>query len=763
MSWLPREKNRQYYEAALSRSLPDRDKVPISCPGPAHTHGDRTPSATAFLNSGAYHCNKCGSKGGIVAYEMVRSGCDKATAIRNIEKITGVPFDANGRWQYVKDYVYRDREGHPAAKKILWRMPDGEKVCSWEHWDSASSGWAKGAGDIPRSLYNAPLLVGASIVFFAEGESCCDALMEDVIPRLWPEKQAKGLRIVATTGPDGAWEPHGKDGRPTKPKWRDGYDKSFSDKGLVIFEDNDPSGRALADHVAAHARPYAAQIKRVAFSDKVAKYDIGDWVLENKDDPERMIREFQKMIEDAPLWRPEAKETHAAGTVWDTAEDVLDGIDREDKPFDWIQPDTPIARGYLTQIYAPRGLGKSVYMLDMAVKLARAKFKVLVLDRDNPSSTVWSRLRNLGSRTVERGYLKVITRERCPSLFPDPSAWLSFPFDGYDVVFIDSWNAFTIGLSEKDTAGSGQALTPLLKVCYAGAAVLILGNVTRDGAHSRLNGVVEDRADFVFEVRDATDLEPKGKLWVEQLVAQGAKDWQARTTRRQGKTKLRLALCPSKVREGPELEARVKEIDFEADPWWTVNDVTNKIDAAGEQARKEKVQQKIDRHAQGVELLRQEILERAAAGKPAIRKTEAEEEFLKGKGFKQTEARDVTGASVFVKVQRTGRGQPCELHLDENPPYTNHSTTKMAPSADPSVYAASEAPDFGGVHKQRATEIDPSETRVNGGDFESPIIVVKTPVKGAPNGSSASGRRQNSVAPNAKSGSNSDDGGGVVI
>jgi hypothetical protein len=98
-----------------------------------------------------------------------------------------------------------------------------------------------------RELDGAPLLkshvVCANPVLWAEGEGCC-GVVSGLIPKLWPERQANGSpRIAPTCNPEGAWEPG------SKPKWRTEYTKSFSDKAVVLFEDNDAPGRTLAEYV----------------------------------------------------------------------------------------------------------------------------------------------------------------------------------------------------------------------------------------------------------------------------------------------------------------------------------------------------------------------------------------------------------------------------------------------------------------------------------------------------------------------------------
>jgi len=133
--------------------------------------------------------------------------------------------------------------------------------------------------------------VCANAVLWADGEGCWDVL-SGLIPKLWPERQATGsLRIAPTRRPEGAWEPG------SKPKWRTEYTKSFNDKAVVLFEDNDAPGRTLAEHVSLQIHPVADSVRRIAFLDERKKFDITNWVKAH--DPEQLIADLERMIETA--------------------------------------------------------------------------------------------------------------------------------------------------------------------------------------------------------------------------------------------------------------------------------------------------------------------------------------------------------------------------------------------------------------------------------------------------------------------------------
>jgi Bifunctional DNA primase/polymerase, N-terminal/Primase C terminal 1 (PriCT-1) len=83
-----------------------------------------------------------------------------------------------------------------------------------------------------------------------------------------------------------------------------------------------------------------------------------------------------------------------------------------------------LARASVTEMFSPRGLGKSLYGLWLGVQLARGGLRILLIDRDNPRHVVRARLR--GFETEVSIQLKVITREKCPPLTNAP-AWAAFP------------------------------------------------------------------------------------------------------------------------------------------------------------------------------------------------------------------------------------------------------------------------------------------------------------------------------------------------
>jgi hypothetical protein len=379
-----------------------------------------------------------------------------------------------------------------------------------------------------------------------------------------------------------------------------------------------------------------------------------------------------------------------------------DSINDEPEPL----YDRVLYRETITEIFSPRGIGKSVFALFLAVCLALKGFRVLLLDRDNPRRVVRERLRAWGA-DANLNTLKVITREKCPPL-TNSVAWLEFPYLEYDVVILDSLDSMAEGIGEQDSGKPSRAIASVLDIARreGGPGVLILGNCVRTGRHSRGSGVIEDRSDIVFEVRDCTNFHPTGKKpWIEELPAADAGSWASKSSRRKGQTKFRLALIPTKFRIGEEPEPFAIEIDTATHPW-SIADVTDGMDQEGAAARERQAQARVSAIKSATDSLKTEILRRETAGEPAIMKKQAEG-FLSSLSIKQKIARETIDSSAFKVVEIAGKGHPKEVRLADH----NNNDDRNALHTEAAVYGGSSDDDFGEPLKQGATEIDRRETK----------------------------------------------------
>jgi AAA domain len=339
----------------------------------------------------------------------------------------------------------------------------------------------------------------------------------------------------------------------------------------------------------------------------------------------------------------EAPHGGSSENPWPLAKDAPTWLAEPEEEFEGLAKDL-LAPGAITEMASPRGLGKTQVSLALAVALAtgglfrgeRVKpVRVLLLDRDNPETVVKRRLRAWGAAAAKN--LRVLTRQNAPAL-QDKSAWDQFPLMDYDVLIVDSVGASTEGITEKEGKQTTEVLATILDLARKGLAILLLQNVTKDGLNFKGRGEWADRADILYEVRDATGFTPTGKKsWWLELPPAGEAAWGERAARRKSRVDFRLAFIPSKFRLGVEPEPFCLELRLPPDAPWTLDDVTEQLFMAGEEVRREAEQAKQRQIEQAAQALASAVAERASTNHPIL-KTEAET-FLRAEDLTRREAR----------------------------------------------------------------------------------------------------------------------------
>jgi len=133
------------------------------------------------------------------------------------------------------------------------------------------------------------------------------------------------------------------------------------------------------------------------------------------------------MIATASPWKPLVQQDRAAADDSWASEGMDTFLTSDDVDIPYLVPDV-LARSCLMQIFAPRGIGKSVLAAYWAASLVSSGKRVLMLDRDNPRYMVSGRLHSLGADDLaeQRSNLRAISRERCPKLTENESGPASF-------------------------------------------------------------------------------------------------------------------------------------------------------------------------------------------------------------------------------------------------------------------------------------------------------------------------------------------------
>jgi hypothetical protein len=450
----------------------------------------------------------------------------------------------------VAAYDYRRLDGRVAHRTLRYEPKDFRQVRPDPDRPGA---WIPSLDGVDLVLYRLPELQGQTEVLVVEGEKDADTLA--------------ALGFAASCNAMGAG------------KWRPGYAQQLVAAGVrrvAVLPDNDRVGHVHAEAVVRSCAEHGlvARMVRLPGLPPVREKhgeDVSDWLAQG-----HAADELRGTIRTAI--QHETKET-----PWVRAISVTEFLAQEEHEVAWLEEHV-LAPGSLTEIFAPRGLGKSHVLHSILVKLARRGARCLLLDRDNSRREVKRRLRAWGAANLLT--LRVMLRDDVPPL-TDTKSWGQFPFAEYDVVAIDSLDAAAEGAGEQDSSRSSRALAPILDICHraAGPAIVILGNVIKSGAHSRGSGVVEDRADIAYEVRDCTDLKPSGtKDWWLELPPAGADDWAARASRRKRRDTYRLAFVPSKFRIGEEPEPFAYELNLGSVPW-SLRLCTEEILTAGRQTQ----------------------------------------------------------------------------------------------------------------------------------------------------------------------------------
>lgn len=334
----------KYFETRLDRSLTTRDKIAVRCP----FHEDRTASATVFLSgNGGFNCQGCSAKGNTFQFEMLFSKCTMAEAKANIAGITGAQIDRSGsKGPCTAVYDYRNVNGTVAFQKRRYEPPDGKKTFVIYH-PSDSGSWAPGIGDDTKKvLYNLPSLITCNIALIAEGEKDCGTLESLNI-----FGEINDVRVAATTNFEGAWQ------AGHSPKWLDSYSPFFTGKHVIIFEDNDESGRTWAEYVTRQVLPYANSVRRISFPDLPEKGDVTDWMEGHS------LEELETRIQSTPRWEPPKIE------IPPMSQDAVDFASEDVKPVEWIiQNIIPTAGNGI--ICGDPKASKSYHAMDIAISLA---------------------------------------------------------------------------------------------------------------------------------------------------------------------------------------------------------------------------------------------------------------------------------------------------------------------------------------------------------------------------------------------------------
>ena len=254
--------------------------------------GDKNPSLQVYANG--WKCFGCGEHGDAVDLISKYLGTSTVEAVDWMKKEFNIqePPRKQDYGQAEREHIYPGGQ----VKKVMYRRTDGSKYGIWFHLENGA--WKKGRGNAPHSLYIAGQLTGA--VFVVEGEKDCDTLHK--------------LGYDAVSGEDGAGPG----------KWRPEYTEQLKGLSVVIFQDNDQTGKDYAQETAAAIHGVAPSVQVLdltqVWTNMPEKGDISDLVA--KFGAEKSCDMIAKLISTTPQWEPPPSEADPLLSLFKSLEDT---------------------------------------------------------------------------------------------------------------------------------------------------------------------------------------------------------------------------------------------------------------------------------------------------------------------------------------------------------------------------------------------------------------------------------------------------------
>ena len=366
-------------------------------------HKDRTPSLS--ISDGdegrlLWHCH-AGCSPEAVYEALVRVGALK-------------PYKGNGEYSgdiaFPPDYpnprqhIYRDKDANPVFVVNRQPRPDGGKTFKQQGINQHNM------DGVVRVPYNLNHWHTYDTIIIVEGEQSVDALNRAGIP--------------ATCNPGGAGN------------WQEELNQWFQGKQVIIIPDNDEPGHKHAIKVAEHLHETAKSVRIAPICSSLNdKDDMVQWLQHND-----VHQLYAQILPNDP-----ARESLAA---W---------LKKEMPPRDYLMG-TVMCTTSRWMIYAPTGLGKTLFSLNIGTAIAAGKdfllwkggrpCRVLYIDGEMPRETFKERMQQVANLYGEdtqifglnRDSLQADNMDIPPLNTEEGAAWLEQQIELYqpDVIIFDS-------------------------------------------------------------------------------------------------------------------------------------------------------------------------------------------------------------------------------------------------------------------------------------------------------------------------------------
>lgn len=380
---------------------------------------------------------------------------------------------ASTRPRMVKSYDYTDADG-----KLLFQTCRFEPKTFRQRRPDGNNGWIWNLGDTPPVLYQLPKVLAAATdgktVFVVEGEKDADTLID--------------MGYAATTAPMGAG------------KWREAFADALKGSDVVILPDNDDTGRAHAEQVAASLTNAGCRVRIAILPGLPSKGDVTDWFS----DPNNDLDQFGEIIGKTPRWTADKMEQKHR-TRW-----RLDELWENDSI---MRPPPPVVprlawAGRSTLLASREKAGKSTLVGYIAAMVSQGgrflgerceQGDVLIIGLEENAGDLARRLKMFGADATKVHI--VIGFNGDPK---DRARELEAHIDAVDplLVIVDTLAAYSNGLADDDNSASQMTATvqPITALAHSrGVALILVHHARKMDGRARGSTAITASTDVVCE------------------------------------------------------------------------------------------------------------------------------------------------------------------------------------------------------------------------------------------------------------------------
>ena len=417
-----------------------------------HEHGDRTPSAYYYADTGWYGCHACDASG--FATDRLKTTRKKSMRQGNEPARQGylIPSDA----ELVATYDYKQFDGNHVhrVQRWEWYVNDERKKSFRPQHRLADGGWVNGAGKEPWQPYNAHLVAEAKHIFIAEGEKCADALNASL-----PQGS------VALTSAFGSKSAH-------KTDWSAVINTRAR---ITLVPDSDDAGEHYKESVVALLGRTDIQVMRMPDG----YHDIADFL---QDEGRKL-----SLLESSPYKRP--------GIA-----DSLDTI--AERAIEWLWTGM-LPRRKMSMLIGKPGVNKSTLALWLAARLSCGEIKgekvppcnvLIYSSEDDTEDTILPRVRRMGAQLSNVHRLRAPGDDQSPFDFTksDHVAALVGSASEYDLIILDPVIDICGDRDVNSAPVVRRAIATIIDpLCRKGCAVLGVHHERKD---ARRDDFLPDRA-----------------------------------------------------------------------------------------------------------------------------------------------------------------------------------------------------------------------------------------------------------------------------